>query len=155
MGHKRVRHNLVTKQQHKLKSSPHNKRFQWSHMGESSKVGDNSWVSLWHSNVNDNSGSFLLSASPCPAPWSFACWLSSQTCFLMVSRWLSLSLSLIIGEEYILYWASQAAQWWRIHLPVWEAWKTWVRSLGCWEDSLEKEMAALSSSLAWRIPWME
>ena len=29
-------------------------------------------------------------------------------------------------------------------------WETWVRSLG-WEDPLEKEMAAHSSSLAWRI----
>ena len=30
--------------------------------------------------------------------------------------------------------------------------ETWVRSLG-WEDSLEKEKAAQSSILAWRIPW--
>ena len=30
----------------------------------------------------------------------------------------------------------------------------WVRSLG-WEDPLEKEMAAHSSTLAWKIPWME
>ena len=29
--------------------------------------------------------------------------------------------------------------------------ETWVRSLG-WEDCLEKEMAAHSSLLAWRIP---
>ena len=28
-----------------------------------------------------------------------------------------------------------------------------VRSLG-WEDPLEKEMAAHSSILAWKIPWM-
>ena len=32
--------------------------------------------------------------------------------------------------------------------------KTWVQSLG-WEDPLEKEMAAHSSILAWRIPWTE
>ena len=31
--------------------------------------------------------------------------------------------------------------------------KTRVRSLG-WEDPLEKEMAALSSILAWKIPWI-
>jgi len=30
--------------------------------------------------------------------------------------------------------------------------ETWVRSLG-WEDSLEKEMATHSSTLAWKIPW--
>ena len=33
-------------------------------------------------------------------------------------------------------------------------WETRVRSLG-WEDSLEKEMATHSSTLAWRIPWRE
>ena len=32
--------------------------------------------------------------------------------------------------------------------------ETWVRSLGR-EDSLEKEMATHSSTLAWRIPWRE
>ena len=32
--------------------------------------------------------------------------------------------------------------------------ETWVQSLG-WEDPLEKEMAPHSSTLAWKIPWME
>ena len=32
--------------------------------------------------------------------------------------------------------------------------KTWVHSLG-WEDSLEKEMATHSSTLALKIPWTE
>ena len=32
--------------------------------------------------------------------------------------------------------------------------ETHVRSLG-WEDPLEKEMATLSTVLAWRIPWTE
>ena len=32
--------------------------------------------------------------------------------------------------------------------------ETWVRSLGL-EDPLEKEMAAHSSILAWKIPWTE
>ena len=31
---------------------------------------------------------------------------------------------------------------------------TWVQSLGQ-EDHLEKEMATHSSTLAWKIPWME
>ena len=35
--------------------------------------------------------------------------------------------------------------------PVWE---TWARSL-VQEDHLEKEMATHSSTLAWKIPWME
>ena len=33
-------------------------------------------------------------------------------------------------------------------------WETWVQSLG-WEDLLEKEMAAHSSTLAWKIPRTE
>ena len=33
-------------------------------------------------------------------------------------------------------------------------WETWVRSLG-WEDPLEKKMTTHSSTLAWKIPWME
>ena len=32
--------------------------------------------------------------------------------------------------------------------------ETWVQSL-CWEDSLEKEMATQSSTLAQKIPWTE
>ena len=32
--------------------------------------------------------------------------------------------------------------------------ETWVQSLGQ-ENPLEKEMATHSSSLAWKIPWME
>ena len=38
------------------------------------------------------------------------------------------------------------------HLPT--TWETWVRSLGQ-EDPLEKEMATHSSTLGWKIPWME
>ena len=33
-------------------------------------------------------------------------------------------------------------------------WETWVRSLGR-EDPLEKEMAAYSSAIAWKIPRTE
>ena len=38
------------------------------------------------------------------------------------------------------------------HLPA--IWETWVQSLGQ-EDLLEKEMATHSSTLAWKILWME
>ena len=38
------------------------------------------------------------------------------------------------------------------HLPAMQ--KTQVLSLGR-EDSLDKEMATHSSTLAWKIPWME
>ena len=33
-------------------------------------------------------------------------------------------------------------------------WETWVRYLSR-EDPLEKEMAAHSSAIAWKIPWTE
>ena len=38
------------------------------------------------------------------------------------------------------------------HLPTMQ--ETRIQSLGR-EDPLEKEMAAHSSTLAWKIPWME
>ena len=38
------------------------------------------------------------------------------------------------------------------HLPTMQ--ETWVQPLGQ-EDPLEKEMATHSSTLAWKIPWME
>ena len=38
------------------------------------------------------------------------------------------------------------------HLPT--MWETQARSLGR-EDTLEKEMATHSSTLAWKIPWTE
>ena len=54
-------------------------------------------------------------------------------------------------QEHILDRASLVAQ--RVkRLPAIE--ETWVRSLGQ-EDSLGKEMATLSSTLAWNIPWTE
>ena len=48
----------------------------------------------------------------------------------------------------LLSLVSQMVKW----LPAMR--ETWVRSLG-WEDPLEKEMATHSSTLAWKIPWME
>ena len=48
-------------------------------------------------------------------------------------------------------WASQVAELVKNPPAVQE---TYVHSLG-WEDPLEKEMATLSSILAWRIPWAE
>ena len=48
-------------------------------------------------------------------------------------------------------WASLVAQ--LVKNPP-AMWKTWVQSLG-WENALEKKMAAHSSTLAWKIPWME
>ena len=52
---------------------------------------------------------------------------------------------------YLLTRASLVAQTVK-RLPAMQ--ETWVRSLG-WEDPLEKEMATHSSTLAWKIPWME
>ena len=49
----------------------------------------------------------------------------------------------------ITHWTSLVAQMVKRLSAMQE---TLVRSLG-WEDSLEKEMAAHSSILAWKIPW--
>ena len=48
-------------------------------------------------------------------------------------------------------WASLVAQ---MVKPLPATRETWVQSLGQ-EDPLEKEMATYSSTLAWKIPWME
>ena len=48
-------------------------------------------------------------------------------------------------------WASLVVQMVK-NLPAMQG--TWVRSLGR-EDSLEKEMATHSSTLAWKIQWLE
>ena len=56
-----------------------------------------------------------------------------------------------IGYWLQYSWISLVAQMVK-NLPA--MWETWVRSLG-WEDSLEEDMAAHSSTLAWRIPWTE
>ena len=50
-----------------------------------------------------------------------------------------------------LFGASPVAQMVK-HLPTMR--KTWVQSLGG-EDTLEKEMATHSSTLAWKISWTE
>ena len=55
---------------------------------------------------------------------------------------------------FLLWWASQVAQWWRIHLPMQETQEMQLWSLGQ-EDPPEKEMATHSRILAWRIPWTE
>ena len=48
-------------------------------------------------------------------------------------------------------WASLVVQTVK-YLPAF--WETWVQSLGR-ENPLEKEIATQSSTLAWKIPWME
>ena len=78
----------------------------------------------------------------------------AQTC-RAVFLWLPCPLTLTLQCPFSLpplpSWASLVAQ--RVkHLPA--MWETRVRSLGR-EDPLEKEMAVHSSTLAWKIPWME
>ena len=58
---------------------------------------------------------------------------------------------LLMKYSVTFIWASLVAQ--RLkRLPA--MWETWVQSLGR-EDPLEKEIAVLSSILAWGIPWTE
>ena len=70
----------------------------------------------------------------------------------MVVRWAGRAFH-FPSTRTLKYWlrASLAAQTVK-HLPTMR--ETWVQSLGH-EDLLEKEMATHSSTLAWKIPWME
>ena len=96
---------------------------------------------------------------------------SYLTIFLYI--WVSLVAQLVKNlpemQETLVWFLGQDDAWSRdrLPIPVFVAslvaqtarnppamWKTWVWSLG-WEDPLEKEMAAPSSILAWRIPWTE
>ena len=62
--------------------------------------------------------------------------------------------SKIQSQIFEVYLFNGLPRWlkWSKNLPAMQ--ETWVQSLGQ-EDSLEKEMAAHSSVLAWRIPWTE
>ena len=57
----------------------------------------------------------------------------------------------LIYQKYALLWTLLVAQTVKC-LPT--MLDTQVRSLG-WEDPLEKEMTTQSSTLTWKIPWME
>ena len=75
--------------------------------------------------------------------------------------WQETSLSLEGGEKLPVLkkltsngfsgWAFLVGQWLKIHLPMQ---KSWVQPLS-WKDPLEKEVATLSSILAWVVPWTE
>ena len=56
-----------------------------------------------------------------------------------------------VAIGFSVCWTSLVAQMVK-HLPAMQ--ETWVSSLGQ-EDPLEEGMATHSSTLAWRIPWME
>ena len=68
--------------------------------------------------------------------------------FLGKSWWSGFSSKLISEILYALLLMAQRVK----HLPAVQ--ETPVQSLGQ-EDPLEKEMATHSSTLAWKIPWME
>ena len=57
-------------------------------------------------------------------------------------------------ESYAIPMGSLGARLVKNPLPMQETQETWVQSLGQ-EVPLEKEMATLSSILAWKIPWTE
>ena len=58
-------------------------------------------------------------------------------------------ISIIILQQFKLYWASLVVQLVK-NPPAMQ--ETWARSLG-WEDPLEKGKATQSGILAWRTPW--
>ena len=55
------------------------------------------------------------------------------------------------SKDRVAEWASLVAQM-VMRLPA--MWETWVQS-PCRENPLEEEVATHSSTLAWKIPWME
>ena len=76
--------------------------------------------------------------------------------YVLKGRWPSIFFWFIVTlilmyTSIINCWLPLVAQMSKI-LPKMQ--QTWIRSLGQ-EDPLEKEMAAHSSILAWRIPWTE
>ena len=75
---------------------------------------------------------------------------SRMVASLFVAR-LLLPVPFFLNLIFILCWTSLIAQLVK-NLPAMQ--ETLVQFLG-WEDPLEKEMAAHSSILAWRIPWAE
>ena len=83
-------------------------------------------------------------------PWTWG--ISSQLLQCLPSYWVSLTLDMgylhTTSEALMISLVAQLVK----HLLT--TWETQVQSLG-WEDPLEKEMATLSSTLAWRISWME
>ena len=56
--------------------------------------------------------------------------------------------------RFCLYWVFLVARWVKNLLTMKKTQGMWFQSLG-WENPLEKEMASLSSILAWEIPWTE
>ena len=79
-------------------------------------------------------------------------WLCKKT-YLCIGYWWGHqnSTELKLAESIWHPAASLVAQRLKRLPPMWE---TRVRPVG-WEDPLEKDMAAHSSTLAWRIPWTE
>ena len=58
----------------------------------------------------------------------------------------------VMGLDAMIFQSASLVAQRLMHVPAMQ--ETWVRSLGQ-EDALEKEMAAHSSILPWRIPWTE
>ena len=85
-------------------------------------------------------GKFSIIISSGIFSWSFLLSSSSETPMILMLG------SLILSQRSFL--VAQRLK----SLPGIQ--ETRVQSLG-WEDSLEKEMATHSSTLAWRIPWRE
>ena len=88
--------------------------------------------------------------------WFFKLWLLEQLIFLKYHPVILHHVNIWIYWDTFLYYplliqTSLVAQTVK-RLPAMQ--ETWVQSLGQ-EDHLEKEMATHSSTLAWKIPWME
>ena len=86
--------------------------------------------------------------------WTFVSKVMSL--FFNVLSWFVIAF-LPRSKHLLISWLQSQSEGFRVaqmvkRLPA--MWETWVRSLGR-EDPLEKERASHSSTLAWKIPWME
>ena len=83
-----------------------------------------------------------------------ASWQESMTNLdsMLKSRDITLLTKVCIVKAIVFPWGTSLVAQIVKHLPT--KWEIWVESLGQ-EDPLEKEMATHSSTLAWKIPWME
>ena len=89
-----------------------------------------------------------------PCSWGSS-QLRNQTCISYVSQihiYIYVCVYIYINVFVYMYivWASLVAQ--SVKNPP-AMLETWVQSLDCWDDALEKEMATHSSIPDWRIPW--
>ena len=84
--------------------------------------------------------------------FSWSAWQRWSSARISNNWWLVLKTELIVWIDLSCTKSASLVAQMVKHLSAMQ--ETWVQSLG-WEDPLEKDLATHSSTLAWKIPWME